>query len=912
MFFKYSRDRHLAGQASGRKLKVLLSGALCAVMIFNPPTSSAQESDRLLSIDKIYTQRQSSFGAFTQKVPIEVPQYYGLEPSLSLSYSSSRVNSYGSEDVIGAGWRLNGLSRIKRGSPGMGAPFFNDLDQYFLDGERLVSCPEEGKKAGCAAGGSHASWVENYLRIKRLQEPNLWQVTLKNGTVLEYAPVSTWGTYDAQSAEAKKQATEYEWLLAKRTDTLGHQVNYSYSCTALPQCYISSVSYKTSSITFHWGNRPDPITYGVGYQIGQIDKRLTAVEVSTSGRRARAYSLSYKQSATTARSLLTKVQEYGKDATISNGVVTAGTKLPAFSFAYKDDVGAGVKKLSPSVSGDSYIDDIDSDRIIDSVKLNRTKKKQGRDDYTYTCKLETSSSLPDKTISCSHFSKSYLKIARNNNKKKKDVLVLYDYIHEYETSKGRIRKRTYSNLPHAAYSKESVIADFDGDGNDDVLSSKGQLFSLSPTSKWSNFHEDVSAMDINGDGLADLVRPYKNRELKTYLSNGTNAFINGPILSKLDTKNLTDLNGDGLIDGYIPESSGDIQVYYGAGLKFIKGPKLHASALGSLSDFRAADFDGDGRADYVANRKGDHTNLYLSRGNSLHRQRGSEDTNFIRNYDTKYLIDLNGDGFSEIVTRKGWRFQFVSERPDMLVGVVLPSGGQLSASYTTYGGDTDDERWFPPVLTVLASLTEKPNSSQAFTTRFAYSGGRWDFDNRRFAGFKKIITTLPKLAGETKAPTVETTYRQDVSSVGKIAQRIWKDGNGTILRKQVQEYATQNDNEPYTSLNTASLTYSYDEGVERVQKTTRIFNSYGQAKHRTNHGDTAKSGDERTYTRWSYPNKDKYIINKWAVEAINSFDDYDYTDRRAWRRWHYYDEKPIKTPPTKGLKTQTFQWAGGD
>ncbi|WP_164845399.1 hypothetical protein, partial [Pseudovibrio denitrificans] len=143
---------------------------------------------------------------------------------------------------------------------------------------------------------------------------------------------------------------------------------------------------------------------------------------------------------------------------------------------------------------------------------------------------------------------------------------------------------------------------------------------------------------------------------------------------------------------------------------------------------------------------------------------------------------------------------------------------------------------------------------------------------------------MPKLAGETKAPTVETTYRQDVSSVGKIAQRIWKDGNGTILRKQVQEYATQNDNEPYTSLNTASLTYSYDEGVERVQKTTRIFNSYGQAKHRTNHGDTAKSGDERTYTRWSYPNKDKYIINKWAVEAINSFDDYDYTDRRAWRR----------------------------
>ncbi|WP_164845398.1 FG-GAP-like repeat-containing protein, partial [Pseudovibrio denitrificans] len=399
------------------------------------------------------------------------------------------------------------------------------------------------------------------------------------------------------------------------------------------------------------------------------------------------------------------------------------------------------------------------------------------------------------------------------------------------------------------------------------------------------------------------------------LSNGKSGFISAFTSPSLSTALLADFNGDGLTDFIYKKGEYDYKIYYSSGLRFLSGPTVNVSDFKYIyaDSIHAADVNGDGRADFIGNRKRDHTRLYLTRGETLVLKPSASSSDLIRDYTTAFMADIDGDGINEFVTSRpksggvfdgnsgsgpsknfdGGATKLVSERPDMLVGVVLPSGGQLLASYTTYGGDPEDERWFPPVLTVLASQTEKPNSSQAFTTRFAYSGGRWDFDNRRFAGFKKIITTLPKLAGETKAPSIETTYRQDVSSVGKIAQRIWKDGDGTILRKQVEEYSTDNSKLPYTSLNTASLTYSYDEGVERVQKTTRIFDAYGQVKHSTDHGDTAKSGDERTYTRWSYPNKDKYIINKWAVEAINARAEYDYVEDRVWRRWHYYDGQAI-------------------
>ncbi|WP_164845408.1 FG-GAP-like repeat-containing protein, partial [Pseudovibrio denitrificans] len=319
------------------------------------------------------------------------------------------------------------------------------------------------------------------------------------------------------------------------------------------------------------------------------------------------------------------------------------------------------------------------------------------------------------------------------------------------------------------------IADFDGDGQDDVISDNSHWFSRSEVKRWSNVRGERTA-DFNGDGRADLTEKkegftggnlyinHSNSPVKVRLSNGISGFDIHFDSPKAPGALFGDFNGDGLTDFLHRKSKYELQIYFSAGLKFAHGPIISRpefkdnNTIGSL----AGDLNGDGRADFIGNRD-KHIRLYLTRTEGLYHYPSENHGDFIRVQTLLQLADADGDGFTDLITHKekspfflspgkleGNAYSLISERPDMLVGVVLPSGGHLSASYTTYGGDAEDERWFPPVLTVLASLTEKPNSSQAFTTRFAYSGGRWDFDNRRFAGFKKIITTLPKLAGETK------------------------------------------------------------------------------------------------------------------------------------------------------------------
>src|SRR5262245_10515452 len=57
------------------------------------------------------------YGEFTERIPIVVPKYHGIEPELALHYHSNDGNGF-----VGSGWSLAGLSVVRRASPGRGAP----------------------------------------------------------------------------------------------------------------------------------------------------------------------------------------------------------------------------------------------------------------------------------------------------------------------------------------------------------------------------------------------------------------------------------------------------------------------------------------------------------------------------------------------------------------------------------------------------------------------------------------------------------------------------------------------------------------------------------------------------------------------------------------------------------------------
>ncbi len=137
----------LLGAALSRVL-TLLAGLVGGAVLAEAPSGQAP------SVDTYY-------GAFSASEPIAVPAFHGLEPSLRLTYSSA-----GGSGVAGVGWSLEGFSTLVRASPGKGVPRYDGADLYVLDGQELVACTAGSPSPSCTTGGTHATRIESYQRIK--------------------------------------------------------------------------------------------------------------------------------------------------------------------------------------------------------------------------------------------------------------------------------------------------------------------------------------------------------------------------------------------------------------------------------------------------------------------------------------------------------------------------------------------------------------------------------------------------------------------------------------------------------------------------------------------------------------------------------------------------------------------------
>jgi Salmonella virulence plasmid 65kDa B protein len=64
-------------------------------------------------------------GSFSTEVAVEVPSFHGIEPSVSLTYDSTRPDG-----LVGVGWRLNAASYVARSGMHGGTPRFDDTDVF--------------------------------------------------------------------------------------------------------------------------------------------------------------------------------------------------------------------------------------------------------------------------------------------------------------------------------------------------------------------------------------------------------------------------------------------------------------------------------------------------------------------------------------------------------------------------------------------------------------------------------------------------------------------------------------------------------------------------------------------------------------------------------------------------------------
>ncbi|HSP77211.1 MAG TPA: SpvB/TcaC N-terminal domain-containing protein, partial [Myxococcaceae bacterium] len=267
------------------------------------------------------------YGAFSGTVPIEVPGFHSLEPSLSLTYDSTTGNGQ-----VGVGWKLSGFSTIERASPGKGSARYDGSDIFLLDGQELMACPAGSASPSCTTGGTHATRIEGYQRIQFDAATNTWKVWRKDGTRLIYSPL-----FPAYRGGASLGT--YRWGASSVMDTSGNTVSFAWWCDGSPvrDCYPDSVSYGGYTVKLYREVRSDPVSFANGSDsLGRTSYRLKSILVTAPGQTPiRAYKLKYTSSGGSTRSLLASVQQYGRDVIIdAGGTITGGSSLPAMTLGW--------------------------------------------------------------------------------------------------------------------------------------------------------------------------------------------------------------------------------------------------------------------------------------------------------------------------------------------------------------------------------------------------------------------------------------------------------------------------------------------------------------------------------------------------------------------------------------------------
>jgi RHS repeat-associated protein len=273
------------------------------------------------AVEKASERVSPFYGSFSYSIPIEVPPFHGISPGLTLGYTSEGRNG-----IVGVGWALSGFSTIERVNGNLGTPAFDTNDKYTLDGQELVACLMGSVSPSCTTGGSHSTKDESYLKIKFTSATNTWSVWGKDGTRTDYSP-----TLNVTSGTLR-------WGQTSITDTKSNQMSFTWTCVD-GDCYPSTIAYNGYSITLYREARNDKQSFAAHNAVNEQRYRIRSIVVRGAGSaNIRGYQLSYIYSPLTGRSLLTSVQQFGKDLVVDGaGAITGGTSLPPVTFSYQDD-----------------------------------------------------------------------------------------------------------------------------------------------------------------------------------------------------------------------------------------------------------------------------------------------------------------------------------------------------------------------------------------------------------------------------------------------------------------------------------------------------------------------------------------------------------------------------------------------
>ena len=582
-------------------------------------TADRYEYERHPINTRIAISADESSGAFTTSIPIKTPLgRKGVQPSLSLSY-----NSYRQEDIniAGFGWTIDipSIERInKRGVEGL----FTQFDfRSSLDGEL-------GRKASATTTEDYGAKVENgAFRAYEYKSHAWWKVTDKTGTIY------TFGTSTLSRLDDPNDSTKvYRWMLERVEDPNGNYMTYEYTKDK-GQVYPSKIKYTGKStdqgifeVEFLKETRSDIATStATGFAV--VSRyRINEIQTKVNNSWIHKYELGYTTGDNGVRSLLSSITETGRDETTG-----ATIALPATQFSYQasirsmtEDTGYSTSTMPNFISLAGFdngvrIAEVNGDGLPDIIYAHESGSiwriyTNDGDGTGWTQDTGYSTTSLPYFISLAGYDNGVRAIDVNGDG-------FDDLIRSHESgSDWRIFINNTDGTgwtKDTGYSTTSLPHFITAAGNDN----------------------GVRIVDVNGDGLADLFHSHASTPVrKIYLNDGdgtgwtqdTNyALSNLPYFldnaSNDDGVRMIDINGDGLPDIIRKREFSDnnrIFINDGDGTGWTEATSTatttipnFASQNGYDEGVRFADINGDGLTDVIqAHESGGRKHVYFNDG----------------------------------------------------------------------------------------------------------------------------------------------------------------------------------------------------------------------------------------------------------------------------------------------------------
>lgn len=271
-------------------------------------------------------------GTASYTIPIECPAAPGVQPEISLVYSSQ-----GGKGIAGWGWSITGLPSITRTPQ---TTYFDNVtankditwtktDPLLYNGQRLILDPDstnvyrlEGDPGVLVKAYSIQSWGPAYLKV-----------FTKEGITLTFGKTNDATSYVQVYDNARTQTNSVKvgWSLVEAEDANGNYMTISYinALGTLKGNAIRQITYgknkrlqSTNALTvfFDYEQRPDEMQ---GYVVGKESLqqlRLKTIRTAVDGTTQKEYRLSYLNTSLTVSGLsrLSSIDLYNRGVKLVN------------------------------------------------------------------------------------------------------------------------------------------------------------------------------------------------------------------------------------------------------------------------------------------------------------------------------------------------------------------------------------------------------------------------------------------------------------------------------------------------------------------------------------------------------------------------------------------------------------------